>query len=136
MDTYALLKEASVVVTCGSTVGIESVFWGIPSICIGPSLYSKLGAVYLPQNHDELKEMILSKDLIAQPESTIPYGYYFSSFGTDFKYYKPHSLFSGEFMGINLQEEHFVRKIRRMYRALRGRIFPCNIFKRLQACYR
>jgi len=46
VDTYALIERADVVVTSGSTVGIESVFWGTPSICLGPSLYSHLDAVY------------------------------------------------------------------------------------------
>jgi hypothetical protein len=129
LDTYTLIEQASIVVTCGSTVGIESVFWGTPSITIGPSLYSKLGADYLPKNREELKNMILSNNLVATREATLPYGYYFSSYGTDFTYYKPHSLFSGEFLGVNLQKEHFVRKIRNAYHDVRTRIKTLKILK-------
>jgi len=39
VDTYALIDAADVVITFGSTVGIEATYWGKPSILCGPSLY-------------------------------------------------------------------------------------------------
>lgn len=102
-DTYTLIEQSDVVVTCGSTVGIESVFWGTPSLCLGPSLYDHLDAVHLPNDKDKLKQMLLDDSLSANLEKTLPYGYYMATFGTKFMYYKPIALFSGEFLGVNLQ---------------------------------
>jgi hypothetical protein len=102
-DTYALIEQSDVVVTCGSTVGIESVFWGTPSICLGPSLYSHLDSVYLPNDKDDLRRMLLGNDLSVNSERALPYGYFMATYGEEFIYYKPSTLLSGTFLGVNLQ---------------------------------
>jgi len=102
-DTYALIEMADVVVTCSSTVGIESVFWGTPSICLGPSLYSNLDAVYLPNDKKELEDVLIEESLEVFPERSLPYGFYMATFGELFLHYIPDSLFSGSFLGVNLQ---------------------------------
>ena len=103
IDSYALIDCSDVVVTSGSTVGIEAVFWGKPSICLGPSLYSHLDAVYLPANKLELEKMLVEDDLKSNPSSALIYGYYFSTFGEDFMYYSADTLFAGKFLGVDLQ---------------------------------
>jgi hypothetical protein len=124
IDSYAQIEISSAVVTCGSTVGIESVFWGKPSICLGPSLYEDLGAVYLPADKNELKEMLLDKSLKADSRKALPFGYYMSLFGEKFVYYKPETLFSGEFMGVNLQSFGICRYLRA------AMTFPNRIFRK------
>jgi hypothetical protein len=114
-DSYALIERSCVTVTAGSTVGIESVFWKTPSICLGPSLYSHLNAVYLPADNHELESLILSESLVANPESSLPYGFYMATHGVDFEYYKAESLFEGKFMGLNLHSYGvygFLRKLK------------------------
>ncbi|MAO41303.1 MAG: hypothetical protein CMK70_14200 [Pseudohongiella sp.] len=116
LDTYSQIEESDVVVTCGSTVGIESVYWGTPSVCLGPSLYSQLDAVYLPTNKAELHSMLLIDSLNAQCDRALPYGYYMATFGIDYKFYKAETLHSGTFMGVNLQSFGvcgLIRKFRR-----------------------
>jgi hypothetical protein len=113
-DSYALIDRADVVVTCGSTVGIESVFWGTPSICLGPSLYSHLDAVYLPKDESELEELLLASDLNACPEQALPYGYFMSTFGEPFVHYQPETLFAGRFSGVNLQNFGLCAYLRRL----------------------
>lgn len=103
VDTYALIDRADIVVSSGSTTGIESVFWHTPSICLGPSVYSHLDAVYLPADKEELEQMILNISLQADSEKTLPYGYFKATYGEEFLYYEPESLFRGRFMGVNLQ---------------------------------
>jgi hypothetical protein len=101
ISTYALLKNASKVVTFGSTVGIEAVFWGVPSILAGVSWYRDLGGTYNPATHAELMAMI-EADL--SPKDTLAalmYGYFSSRFGTPFRYYRPRSYDGGEFKGID-----------------------------------
>jgi len=112
VDTYALIEQSAAVVTCGSTTGIESVFWGTPSICLGPSLYEELGAVYLPSTEDELGHLLVDETLTALPDRALPYGFYMQTFGSKFRYYEPETLFAGRFLGVNLQEEHWIRKIK------------------------
>jgi len=128
-DSYKLINEADVVVTSGSTVGIEAVFWGTPSICLGPSLYSHLNAVHLPQDDGELADMLLRQDLTVVPENALPFGYYMETFGESFYYYEPETLFRGRFMGVDLQRSGlcgFVRRglsfTKRLMLAVRKRI--------------
>ncbi|WP_456323657.1 hypothetical protein [Hydrogenimonas sp.] len=59
VDTYELAKKASIVLTFGSTVGIESAFLGTPSITMGQSPYTVLGSTILPINHEQMIEIIL-----------------------------------------------------------------------------
>lgn len=112
-DSYALIERADVVVTSGSTVGIESIYWGRPSICLGPGLYSHLDAVHLPKDDAELKRMLLDQCLPVRPENALPYGYYMATFGESFSYYQPETLFRGRFMGIDLQRSGLCGLVRR-----------------------
>lgn len=102
IDTYKLIEQSSIVVTSGSTVGIEAVYWGKPSICLGPSLFSKLNAVFLPNNSKELEKLILSNQLHVDKNASLPYGYYMTTFGIDFIYYVPNTLFKGKFLNVQL----------------------------------
>jgi hypothetical protein len=120
IDTYKLIEESSVVVVSGTTVGIESVYWGTPCINLGPSYYSELGAVYQPNSDSELKSLLMSSELEAHKEKALPYGYYFNSFGNNFTIFKPIDLDSGTFMGVDINNtprklstiEKFVRHLR------------------------
>ncbi len=112
-DSYELIDRADVVVTCGSTVGIEAVYWGTPSICLGPCLYSHLNAVYLPNDDGELESLLLATDLIALPEYSFPYGYFMSTFGEPFVYYQPETPFRGRFMSMDLQRSGLCGLVRR-----------------------
>ena len=103
VDTYALIERSDVVVTAWSTVGIEAVFWGRPSITIGPSFYTALGATFQPRSVEELADLI-SADLVpADRDLAIAYGSYMGGYGTPFRYYEAEGLFNGKFMGIDLQ---------------------------------
>jgi hypothetical protein len=105
VSSYTLMKQAKTVLTFGSTVGIESVYWGTPSILAGPAFYEDLGATYNPSSHEELMTM-LRADL--PPKDRTPalmFGYYYNTFGIRFKYYEPLSMMKGEFKGHELRPE-------------------------------
>jgi capsule polysaccharide export protein KpsC/LpsZ len=104
VDTYALIDRSDIVVTAGSTVGIEAVYWGRPSITLGPSYYSELNVTHYPTSTAELQAMISSNNLNVDRELTIPYGYYMKTFGEAYKHYEPKTLFSGKFLGIDLHK--------------------------------
>jgi hypothetical protein len=102
VSTYTLLKEADKVLTFGSTVGIEAAYWGTPSILAGQTVYRNLGGTYNPRNHEEV--MALLRDNLPPKDRTpaLMFGYYFSTYGIPFKYYRPLSMTKGEFKGHQL----------------------------------
>lgn len=121
VDTYWLIEQSDVVVSAGSTVGIEAVYWNRSSICLGPSLYSNLGAVYFPDDDFQL-ERLLKDNLAVDSSLALPYGYYMSTFGERFTYYEPDSLFSGRFCGQRLAYSgvyfNFIKAIANVARSL------------------
>jgi hypothetical protein len=60
VDSYALMRRADVVVTYGSTSGIEAAFAGKPVAVMGPSAYNILGAASAVTNEDELRSVIVN----------------------------------------------------------------------------
>ena len=99
VDSYALLDSADVVITYGSAIGIEAAFWGKPSILLGPSAYRHSGAVYVPDNQKQLEDMLRNSDGLVPLEEgkSLPYGFYYLTFGIDHKFYQPETLFEGRF---------------------------------------
>jgi hypothetical protein len=109
ISSYALLQSASKVVTFGSSIGIEAVYWGVPSILAGQCYYRNFGATYNPENHDELIQMIYSDLGPKNREDALPYGYYFNTFGTPFKYYEAEGIYKGKFKGSYVKEKIIYR---------------------------
>lgn len=88
VSTYELLDNADKTITCGSTVGIESVFWGTPSILLGPAAYRFLGGVYVPKNDEELTKLLNSE--LPKPDQlpALMYGYYMMAYeGKSFEHF-------------------------------------------------
>lgn len=100
VSSYTLMQQAEKVITFGSTAGIESAFWGTPSILGGRSLYQNLQSVYTPQTHQELMSLVLNKGLSALPkEGALKYAYFYCTFGQPFQYYEANTFFGGTFKG-------------------------------------
>ncbi len=92
VDSYALMSAASVVLTFGSSIGIESTYWGKPSILYGHSFYEGLDAVYHPKSFRELMNLLLSEELAPKSkEKTLPYAYFVNNFGSPFRHVTIHS---------------------------------------------
>ncbi len=62
VSTYDLMDRMSKIVVFGSTMGMESVYWGKPVINLGPAIYSYENICYIPDNKEQLIEL-LSSDL-------------------------------------------------------------------------
>jgi hypothetical protein len=103
ISSYTLLKKASKIITFGSTVGIESAYWGTPSVLAGQCFYRNLGSTYNPTNHKELISLLNQSLLPNSKEGALMYGYYMGSYGVKFKYYNATSIFDGFFKGTNIQ---------------------------------
>ena len=101
IDSYELMDACEKVITFGSTMGIESVFWSKPSILVGRSLYEDLGGCYIPTNHEELIDLINGHLKPLSNLGALKYAYQANA-GIPYIYYNPESLFKGRFKGIDL----------------------------------
>lgn len=102
IDSYALAESADVVVTYGSTMGIEAAYWGIPSILLGSAPYAELGSCFTPNTEAELEVLLKNIPKTWDIKGCIKYGYYVMTFGREYKHYKPFGPFDGRFFGQEL----------------------------------
>lgn len=58
ISTYGLLDVCDLVLTYGSTVGIEAVYRGKPSFLMGRAYYENLGCCVVPSSHEELIRLL------------------------------------------------------------------------------
>lgn len=73
IDSYALMDQADVVVTYGSTTGVEAGYAGRPVIVLGPSAYDVLGCAVRPRTIEELGRA-LSDPPQGNKEAAMAYG--------------------------------------------------------------
>ncbi len=95
VSSYSLLDACDLIITFGSTVGIEAVYAGKPSISLGRSLYEDFDAVIKPKNHQELVSIIENylndKSLPASgnaEEAIEKYGFFMKMSGLPLQYVK------------------------------------------------
>jgi hypothetical protein len=102
ISSYKLLLMSNVVLTFGSSMGIEATYWGKVSILAGTTLYKGLGATYEPQNHSEVIELLRSELEPKDRTGALMFGYYYKSHGIPYKYYQSEDIVNGKFNGIRL----------------------------------
>lgn len=73
IDSYALMQQADVVVTYGSTAGVEAAYAGVPVIVMGPSAYDELGCATRVRDRDQLREALVAKSP-GDREGALAYG--------------------------------------------------------------
>ena len=104
-SSYAILLNCDKVITFGSTMGMEATYFEKPSISLSSSFYQYLDVVYQPNNKEEAMNLILDMALIPKSKEKALIGsFYLQTFGVKYNYYKPITLFSGKFCGLNLLE--------------------------------
>jgi hypothetical protein len=111
VSTYSLLDESDVVLSFGSSVGIEATYWGKPSILAGRCLYMHLESTYNPQTHEELVNLIQQELPPKDKEGALKYGYFLNSYGIPFKYYSPQSIFVGKFKDQSVAPKRIISTI-------------------------
>jgi hypothetical protein len=114
VDSYHLMEQATTVVTFGSSVGIEAVYWGRPSVLLGPSFYRALGGTYQPIPADltnidqgettppELQDLAdcLNGPLAPLPiEGALQLGFWLQENGQEYRYYRAEGFNEGTFRG-------------------------------------
>lgn len=89
VSTYALVDAADVVVSFGTSVGVEAAYSGKPVVLLGSSFYKNLGFCYEPASILEMEEMLFTKKLspLTSP-NILKYGnYIMCDKGQDFSFY-------------------------------------------------
>ena len=99
VDTYEMVRRSDSVATFGSSVGIEAVYWGTPSILLGPSFYNGLGGVRVPDNHKAALALLTQKLEATDRTAALIYGYWQQTHGIPYRYFEPTGLFEGKFKG-------------------------------------
>ncbi|MBN8603064.1 MAG: hypothetical protein J0M26_18655 [Planctomycetes bacterium] len=102
-NSYKLIDESDLVFTYGSTTGIEAAFCGKPSYLLGSSFYDQLGCCTKAFDAEAIDNALQSP--IAPEECkalSLPYGYYYSTFGFEFKNFVASGIHAGRFKGVDL----------------------------------
>jgi hypothetical protein len=117
IDSYALMESVDIVVTFGSTMGIEALYWGTPSVLLGRAYYEDIPGILKPKSHYEacilLKEK-LNKNTYNSKEA-IKYGYWSLMYGIPYEYFKPKSLFKGYFKDKKIKASSFHRVLLKLH---------------------
>lgn len=98
VSTYDLMDACDVVVSFGTTVGIEAAYAGKPVFLLGRAIYEDLNCCIKPKSHDEFiffidqlvsgnRKMIPDTDRLI--EGTIKYGLFNKLWGEEYSYVKP-----------------------------------------------
>lgn len=98
-SSYAMLMASDVVLTFGSSMGIEATYWRRVSVLAGQCFYRNLDATHNPENHQEVLYQILHQREPADIRGALMYGYYFATFGQPFEHFRADHIFGGEFEG-------------------------------------
>jgi len=99
VHSYALMDACEKVVVFGSTIGIESVYWGKPTIQLGNSLYMNLGVTFRPESLDQLDRLLNDRLEPFPADGALPYAFWEAGTGTSHKFFRPTGVVSGEFLG-------------------------------------
>lgn len=105
-SSYAILDAASIVVTSGSTMGLEAGYWDKPSILLGTATHYTAfpDTVAQPRSSAELRALLENPSLIPKDKrALLQFGYWAMVFGTPFKYFEPHGYFEGRWLQTSMQ---------------------------------
>ena len=87
IDSYALMRQADIVVTYGSTTGVEAAFAGKRVIVLGPSAYDQLGCATLAGTQAELSAALDDRNAGAWA-GAVSYGLMMRARGFRFEFVK------------------------------------------------
>lgn len=88
INSYDLVKMSDVVVSFGSTIGVESTVLGKPSILLGLSSYMNLESVYQPSDYLGFQQLISTEPSPKNTEGAFLWGDWMKNFGMEFKFIK------------------------------------------------
>ena len=106
-SSYSIVKESDVVFTVGSTIGIESVYLGVPSVLMSTAIYEDLESTINIFNKYSLNKFLLSikqepSEVLQLPlhNNHLAIGHYWQTEGNFLKFFKPIQHNKSSFNGI------------------------------------
>ena len=104
VDSYELLLDSDIVLHFGSTIGLESTYWGIPSIALRASIYAGIDDIwYFPKDYEELYKLMELKNLPAKSQlGAVKCGFYENTYGNSFLFSSERELGKVTFKGQDL----------------------------------
>lgn len=103
ISSYYFMDQCEKTITFGSTVGAESVYSGKPSILVGRTFYEDLDGLTRPKDKFHLIELIRGDLPTPSKDGVLPYAFWLSNMGIPFDYFRPKSLSTGYFMGVEIK---------------------------------
>ena len=103
VDSYTLMDQADVVVTYGSTTGVEAGFAERPVIVMGPSAYDQLGCAVRVRTPGELGDALESRKAGSRLDA-IPYGLMMKRRGFAYSYVNREEDGSRSLAGVPIVE--------------------------------
>lgn len=125
VDTYALIESSDLVLSYGSTVGIEAAYWGKPSVALCCAEYSGWKCVYEPQLKEELLALMTDIPKPLPKERCYPYGYFLIIRNGNYthRYYSPtEEKFCGVKLSVDikiilaLKQSYFGKYLKKIFR--------------------
>lgn len=117
VDSYELVNKSDIIIVFTSTVGIEAAFAGKKVVLLGRAAYESLDCAVIPQSHGELMTILTDDNYVfptIDPENPIKFGYWFESYGIDYKHYQPQGISKGLFNGKRIKANFILRRIKRL----------------------
>jgi hypothetical protein len=103
VDSYALMEQSDVVVTYGSTTGVEAGFAGRPVIVMGPCAYDELGCATRVRTPEQLRRALIERKPPAQ-DSALPYGLMMKRRGFTYRYVQRDADWTRSLAGVPIVE--------------------------------
>lgn len=117
IDSYELMLSSDTVVSFGSTIGIEAVYFGRPSVLLGAAFYRPLGACYTADSHQEVMELLRRKLKPKGRIAALIYAGHMMGFGRKFEMSKVgDNVAEVMFNGYNLNGNFLHRNLLKIYR--------------------
>lgn len=111
ISSYKLLRNSNINIVFGSTIGVESCFWGIPCINLDNAMYYNLDVTYNPNNKTEIISLLNENNLVPKPIlGALKYGYFFNTFGAKFDFFMPSDYVSGTIKNIDIKELFSIKR--------------------------
>jgi hypothetical protein len=126
IDSYYLMESVDMIVTFGSTMGVEALYWGTPSLLLGEAYYSTIGGLLKPNTHEEACVLISKIEKLNSNEkdvnrgNALKFGYWSLMYGEPFRYFKPSGLFQGTFTGDKISANVLSRVLLKSYMFFRS----------------
>lgn len=133
VSSYALVDAADLVISFGSTIGIEAAYRGRPSILAGRAFYEGLGSVYEPDSHEALITLAKSRPSPLPIEGAKKAGLFTYTLGEPFRHFQATGVCAGQFKGKNVRASLPVRlwsSVIKRFPTLLGRLTTAALRRR------